>query len=98
MGRVCDGISRKTRIGISRYSQDLILGQVLGYWDSTHRQCILSPTSAPLLTHGETATVWINRFTFSAHGRPYKMVMKLEMGKGVYLFIKENKGSLVFFV
>lgn len=91
MRRVCDGSSRETRIGNSLYAQDLILAQLLGYWDTTHRQCILRQTAAPLLRYGETPTVWINRFTFSAHGRRYKMVMMMmmmmEMREGRYLFI-----------
>ena len=89
----CDRSSRKPRIGICCYAQDLKLAQVLGYEDTTHRQCILRPTATPLLRYGETPTVWINRFTFSAHGRRYKMVMKMEMGEDIYLFIKGKKGA-----
>jgi len=88
----------ETRIGISRYAQGLKLAQVLGYEDTTHRQCILRPTETPLLRYGETPTVWINRFTFSAHGQRYKMVMKMEMGEDIYLFIKGKNGSLVICV
>jgi hypothetical protein len=52
-----DGSSRKTRIGISCYAQDLKLSQVLGYEDTTNRQCILRPTAAPLLRYDETPSV-----------------------------------------